>query len=163
GEVLGVGEVALGALTILLDLHPVAVILPVLGKQDEGCGVRGLQREHEREGDEPVVGAVELKAVGGEGVPAHPREHERTQPEQEPRGAHAACDRLGEPSEAVAARRAEAEGRADALWCIQAGLVTACHASSSFHSYGSGWLRCRCSRVRGALPWYFASHPAGGS
>ena len=37
GEVLGVGEVALGALAILLDLHAVAVVLPVLREQDEGA------------------------------------------------------------------------------------------------------------------------------
>ena len=35
GEVLGVGEVALGALAVLLDLHAVAVVLAVLREQDE--------------------------------------------------------------------------------------------------------------------------------
>ena len=45
GEVLGVGEVALGALAVLLDLHAVAVVLAVLREQDQGRGVRGLQRE----------------------------------------------------------------------------------------------------------------------
>src|SRR5688572_2122929 len=45
-EVLGVGEVALGALPVLFDLHPVAVVLAILGEQDQRSGVRRLQREH---------------------------------------------------------------------------------------------------------------------
>ena len=49
GEVLGVGEVALGALAILLDLHAVAVVLAVLRQQDEGRGIRRLQRQDQRQ------------------------------------------------------------------------------------------------------------------
>src|SRR5690606_18161007 len=49
GEVLGVGEVPLGALTVLLGGHPVPVVLPVLCEEDERRRVRGLEGEHERE------------------------------------------------------------------------------------------------------------------
>src|SRR5690606_33202419 len=50
GEVLGVGEVALRALAVLLDLHAVAVILTVLREQNERRRVRRLHREHEGQG-----------------------------------------------------------------------------------------------------------------
>ncbi len=49
GEVFRVGEVALRALAVLLDLHPVAVVLTVLREQDERRSVRGLQRQDERQ------------------------------------------------------------------------------------------------------------------
>ena len=52
GQVLGVGEVALGALAVLLELHAVAVVLAVLREQDERRRVRGLQRQDERQGRE---------------------------------------------------------------------------------------------------------------
>src|SRR5690606_9175866 len=45
GEVLGIGEVALGALAVVLERNAVAVVLPVLREQDERCRVRGLQRQ----------------------------------------------------------------------------------------------------------------------
>ncbi len=56
GEVLGVGEVALCALAVLLDLHAVAVVLPVLGEQDQRRGVRGLQRQDQRQRGEAEGG-----------------------------------------------------------------------------------------------------------
>ena len=61
GEVLGVGEVALGALAVLLDLHAVAVVLAVLREQDEGRGVRGLQRQDQRQQREVRRARVELQ------------------------------------------------------------------------------------------------------
>ena len=49
GEVLGVGDVALGPGPVLLVLHPVAVGLAVLREQDQRGRVGGLQREHQGE------------------------------------------------------------------------------------------------------------------
>ena len=48
GQVLGVGEGALGPLPVLLERDPVAVGLPVLREQDQRRGVRGLQAEQIR-------------------------------------------------------------------------------------------------------------------
>ena len=49
GQVVGVGDVALGPAPVLLVLHPVAVGLAVLGEQDQRRGVGGLQRQHQGE------------------------------------------------------------------------------------------------------------------
>ena len=49
GQVVGVGDVALGPGPVLLVLHPVAVGLAVLGEQDQRRRVGGLQREHQGE------------------------------------------------------------------------------------------------------------------
>ena len=66
GEVLGIGKVALGTLTVLLDLHAVAVILPVLREKDQGRSVRRLQRKDQREQSEVRGTRVELPRHGGQ-------------------------------------------------------------------------------------------------
>ena len=60
GEVVGVGDVALGAAAVLLVLHAVAVGLPVLREQDQRRGVGRLQRQDQRQEDERVVVELEL-------------------------------------------------------------------------------------------------------
>ena len=64
GEVLRVGDEALGAGPVVLVLHPVAVGLAVLREQDQRGGVRRLQREHQRQEDERV--RVEAQVLGRE-------------------------------------------------------------------------------------------------
>ncbi len=59
GEVLGVGEIALGALAVLLDLHALAVVLTVLREQDQRGRVGRLQRQHERQRGEAEGCVVE--------------------------------------------------------------------------------------------------------
>src|SRR5215218_923102 len=81
-EVLGVGEVALGALPVLLDLHAVAVVLAVLREKDQGRGVRRLQREHEGERREADRDGVESVLLGCERVPQHPADREQRQAEE---------------------------------------------------------------------------------
>ena len=78
GEVLGVGEVALGALAVLLDLHAVAVVLAVLREEDEGGRVRRLQREDERQQREVRRARVELQRHGCERVPREPHHARRS-------------------------------------------------------------------------------------
>ena len=51
-EVVGVGQQAFRALTILLVLHAITVRLPILSKQDQWCRIGSLQGQHEREEDE---------------------------------------------------------------------------------------------------------------
>src|SRR4029079_17016195 len=53
-QVLGVGLGALGTAAVLLQRHAVAVVLPVLGQQDQRRGVCGLGGEGEVEQDERV-------------------------------------------------------------------------------------------------------------
>src|SRR5699024_10768083 len=49
GDEVGGGVVALVGLAILLGLHAIAVVLTVLGEQQQGSGVGGLQREDQRQ------------------------------------------------------------------------------------------------------------------
>ena len=105
GEVLGVGEVALGALAVLLDLHAVAVVLPVLREQDEGRGVRGLQRQDQRQQREVRRRGVELQLRAARRCSSAARRATKiVMPIRKPGGAHPARERLGEPAEAVARR-----------------------------------------------------------
>src|SRR5699024_10307952 len=49
GDEVGGGVVALVGLAILRGLHAIAVVLTVLGEQQQGSGVGGLQREDQRQ------------------------------------------------------------------------------------------------------------------
>src|SRR6478672_8171411 len=103
GEELHVGVGARIGLAVLLGDHLVALLLPVLGEQDERSGVGRLEAEHQRQEDEGE--AVEAQLTGREDVPGDPGGDEQRHPEQELRGAHVARERLGEDAERVGVHR----------------------------------------------------------
>ena len=76
---------------VAFDARPVAVVLPVLGEQDERRGVGGLGREGQVEQDERVWIPVVYQAHRVEG---DPRGHEDRLPEQETSGTEEPGDRL---------------------------------------------------------------------
>ena len=91
GQELGVGLRAFGDAAIDLGLHAVALLLPVLGQQDQRCRVGGLQREQQGEADElPLVAASNgLKRVAR---PIHSGD-EHALEHEEAGGAESAGDR----------------------------------------------------------------------
>src|SRR5690606_29557973 len=88
GDEVGGGVVALVGLAILLGLDAVAVVLPVLGEQQQRRGVRGLQREDQREQGEVQGARVELGALGRERVPGEPHRAEQGHAHEERGRAH---------------------------------------------------------------------------
>ncbi len=73
GEELGVGLRPFGDVAVELGLHPVARLLAVLGQQDQRCGVRRLQRQHQGQQHEAAVPRVELQRLRRHQVPRRSR------------------------------------------------------------------------------------------
>ena len=105
GEELGVGTGALGHAAVELGLRPVAALLAVLGEQDQRRGVRGLQRQHERQQDEAAVPRVELHALRRQRVEGDPDDDDDRLPDEEPGRPEVAGDRLAELAERRRSRR----------------------------------------------------------
>ena len=120
GQELHVGVRAGVGLAVLLVDHPVAHLLPVLREQDQRCGVRRLEAEHQGQEDERVV--VPAQVARRQDVPEHPEHHEQRHVDQEPGGAHEAGELLGEDAEGVLLHRGSAhEGAAYLARGVQAG------------------------------------------
>src|SRR5659263_247029 len=137
GKVLGVREVALGPLAVLFGRHPVAVVLTVLGEQDERGGVRRLQREHQRECGEAVLRLVEAQRRRAPGVPREPHEDEHRQPHEELRGAGEPRDALGHLGGALRPQREPEPALAVLLRLVE-----------SLSHWGPSDRRCRCPHPR---------------
>src|SRR5699024_9258187 len=100
-----VGEVTFGALAVVLERDAVAVVLPVLCEQDQGSGVRRLQRQDQRERRESDRGRIEAPLFRRKRVPRHPRGADEREDDEEPGGAHRPGDTFGGAREAVAPAR----------------------------------------------------------
>ena len=108
GQELGVGLGALGDAAVELGLHPVALLLAVLGQQDQRRGVGRLQSRSARFSRMNRVPRVPTQLSGADQVPGDPDDDDDRLDDQEPGGAEGAGDRLAEPAErlgVVAARR----------------------------------------------------------
>src|SRR6478609_3232361 len=126
GQELHVGVGAGVGLAVLLGDHLVALLLAVLGEQDQRGGVGRLQAEHERQEDEREL--VEAQVCGGQHVPADPGGDKHRHPEQELRGAHVAGERLGEHAERVGVDRRPAHDLAPGLARgVEAGPAVGAH------------------------------------
>ena len=112
GEVLGVGLRPLGAAAVLVQRHPVAVVLPVLRQQDQRGGVGGLGGEGQVEQDERV--GVPLVRAHEHEVEGDPHDHEHGLDRQVAAGAEEPGDPLGEAREACRGRPRPAGGPAGA-------------------------------------------------
>ena len=101
GQEFGVGLGPFGDVAVALGGQPVAELLTILGEEDQRCGVRRLQREHEREQHEAAAPRVELQLVGSERVVEDPHRDDDRLPHEELGGAEVAGDRLAERAEAI--------------------------------------------------------------
>ena len=98
GEVLGVGLGAGVDLAVELGLGPVALVLAVLGQQDQRGGVGGLGGERQVQQDERVRVPAQ---PDGDDVEGDPDDDEHGLADQEAAGAEEAGDALGEAAERV--------------------------------------------------------------
>ena len=114
GQELHVGVRAGVGLAVLLVDHPVAHLLPVLGEQDQRCGVRRLQAEHQGQEDERVVVPAQVDRAPAT-FQAIQMMHEQRHVDQEPGGAHEARELLGEDAEGVLLHRGSAHQAAAQL------------------------------------------------
>ena len=118
GEELHVGVGAGVGQPVALGDDAVAVLLPVLGEQDQRRGVRRLQAEHQGEEDERVD--VPRHRRGRRPVPHQPDADEQRHVEQELRGAHEAGELLGEPAEGVVLEAEPGQSRAGLAGDVEA-------------------------------------------
>src|SRR6266511_3456293 len=97
-QVLGVGERPGVGPPVGEHLLTVALLLPVLGQQDQWRRVRRLQRQGQGEQDERVGVEVQARHPGGH-VPHDPKEHHHRLEHEVARGPKEAGDRFGEVPE----------------------------------------------------------------